>query len=96
MSEFYLLMYYPPRKDFATNHTSEESDAVGRHFLYLKDFHEKKTVLMAGRVDDARFGMALLAVENEGEAKEIMQNDPAVKAKVFSAELLPFKLALRL
>ena len=94
MSEHFLIIYYPPRKDFTTNHTPEESDAVGRHFLYLKDLHEKKTVLMAGRVEDARFGIALLAVDSEKQAKEIMENDPAVKARVFKAELLPFMVAL--
>jgi len=94
MSEKYLLMYYPPRKDFTTNHTTEESDAVGRHFKYLKDLHEKKVVLMAGRIEDARFGIALLSVKNEKQAKEIMDNDPAVVSGVFKAELLPFMVAL--
>ncbi|HEX2897022.1 MAG TPA: YciI family protein [candidate division Zixibacteria bacterium] len=96
MSEHYLLMYYPPRKDFINNQTKEESDAIGRHFLYLKGLHEKKIVLMAGRVEDARFGMALLAVESEKEALDIMKNDPAVKAVVFRAELLPFIVAIPL
>ena len=56
MSERYLLMYYPPREDFVNNQTNEESEAIGRHFMYLKELHEKKIVQMAGRVDDARCG----------------------------------------
>lgn len=94
MKECYLLMYYPPRKDFATNFTEEESETVGRHFDYLKDLHAKGVVRMAGRVEDARFGICQLLVSNKAEAEEIMQNDPAVKAKVFTSELLPFRLAL--
>lgn len=96
MSEHYLLMYYPPRKDFVSSQTKEESDAIGRHFMYLKELHEKKVVQMAGRVDDARFGIALLDVNNAEEAEQIMKNDPAVMAGVFRAELLPFLLALPL
>lgn len=94
MSENYLLMFYPPRKDFVANITENESETVGRHFLYLKALHEKNTVLMAGRVEDARFGIALLSVQDEKQAKEIMDNDPAVQARVFRAELLPFRIAL--
>jgi len=94
MSAHFVIMYYPPRPDFTTNHTQEESDAVGRHFEYLKSLHERKIVLMAGRVEDASFGIALLVVENEKRAREIVENDPAVIAKVFKAELLPFRLAL--
>ncbi len=94
MRENYLLMFYPPRKDFVTTITEKESETIGQHFLYLKDLHEKKIVSMAGRVEDARFGIVLLSVESEKEALEIMAKDPAVMAKVFKAELLPFKVAL--
>lgn len=77
-----------------TNYTQEESDAVGSHFNYLKDLYNKGIVQFAGRVEDARFGICLLNVDDKAKAQEIMINDPAVKAKVFSAELLPFGLAL--
>jgi uncharacterized protein YciI len=87
-------MYYPPRNEFATNQTTEESAAIGRHFEYLKDLHARKIVHMAGRVEDARFGICLLSVENEAQAQRIMRDDPAVTAGVFKAELLPFLLAL--
>jgi uncharacterized protein YciI len=87
-------MYYPPRNDFVNNQTPEESETIGKHFLYLKELHEMNTVLMAGRTEDARFGIALLSVENKQEAESIMKNDPAVAAGVFKAEILPFLTAL--
>ena len=65
-----------------------------KHVEYLKALNAKKTVLFAGRVNDASFGIALLETETEEEAQKIMNDDPAVKAKVFTAELLPFSLAL--
>ncbi len=94
MSEHFLIIYYPLRMDFTTSQTQGESDVVSQHFLYLKDLYDKKSVLMAGRVEDARFGLALLSVENDKQAQEIMEKDPAVAAKVFRGELLPFKLAI--
>jgi uncharacterized protein YciI len=87
-------MYYPPRENFVNNQTKAESEAIGHHFLYLKELHEKKIVLMAGRVEDARFGVALLNVSSREEAVHIMKNDPAVKANVFRCEILPFLVAL--
>jgi len=95
MSNHYLIMYRPPRDGFAENATSEETAKVMKHFEYLKQLHVENVVLMAGRIEDARFGIALLETETEQEAQEILDKDPAVKAKVFSAELLPFSLALR-
>ena len=95
MSQHYLIMYRPPRNGFAENATPEESAEVMKHFEYLKAQNVKKTVLIAGRVNDARFGIALLETETEQEAQQIMNDDPAVIAKVFTAELLPFSLALR-
>jgi len=88
-------MYRPPRDGFAENATPEESAEVIKHFEYLKALNAKKTVLFAGRVNDASFGIALLETETEQEAQGILDNDPAVKANVFTAELLPFSLALR-
>ena len=95
MPQHYLIMYRPPRDGFAENATPEESAEVMKHFEYLKALNVKKTVLFAGRVNDARFGIALLETETEQDARDILDNDPAVKSKVFTAELLPFGLALR-
>lgn len=95
MPKHFLIMYRPPRDGFAENATPEESAEVTKHFEYLKALNVIKTVLFAGRVNDARFGIALLETDTEQEAQKIMNDDPAVKAKVFTAELLPFSLALR-
>ncbi len=95
MSQHFLIVYRPPRERFHENGTPEEFAEVGKHDEYLERLNSEKTVLFAGRVEDATFGYALLETENEEKAREILENDPAVKAKVFTAELWPFKLALR-
>ena len=90
----YLIMYRPPREDFAENATPGETAIIERHFEYLQKQEDKGQLILAGRTEDARFGIAVIESGNEKEAKEIKANDPAIKEGVFSGELLPFRLAL--
>lgn len=53
---------------------------------------EEGAVLLAGRAlntDPSSFGIVILEAESEEAARELVQNDPAVKASVFRAELFP-------
>ena len=90
----YLIMYRPPRDGFAENATPEETAIIERHVAYLQKTEDEGKLILAGRIEDARFGIAVIETENENEAKRIMENDPAVNEGVFSGELLPFRLAL--
>ncbi len=90
----YLIMYRPPREDFAENATPEESAIIERHFEYLQKQEADGRLILAGRTEDARFGIAVIEANSENEAKEIMADDPPVKEGVFTGELLPFRLAL--
>ena len=77
--------------------TPEEQRVIGLHFNYLKDLTEKKVVILAGRtqtVDPTSFGIVIYKAISEEKAREIMENDPAVKEGVFSAKLFPFKVSL--
>jgi len=70
---------------------------VSEHFSYLQDLTEKGTVMMAGRTqntDYSSFGIVIFRAGNDQEAREIMLNDPAVKNRVFRAELFPYRIAL--
>ena len=51
-------------------------------------------MLLAGRTEDASVGLVLLEVSSDAEAREVMKNDPAVKAGVFKAQLDPYGIAL--
>ena len=90
----YLIMYRPPREGFAENVTPEETAIIERHAEYLQKIEGEGKLILAGRIEDARFGIAVIEADNENEARRIMENDPAVKESVFSGELLPFRLAL--
>ena len=90
----YLIMYRPPRPDFTATVTEEEQAHLEDHFAYLRNLQLEGRVLFAGRVEDARFGIALICADDEAQAETIMKEDPAVSAGVFTAELLPFRLSL--
>ncbi len=78
--------------------TDAEAQCVGRHFHYLKDLTEQGVMILVGRSlndDEHTIGIAVFRAGTEDAAREIMQNDPAVKEGVMSAELMPFKVALR-
>jgi uncharacterized protein YciI len=67
---------------------------VGEHFEYLQDLQRKGDLILAGRFSDVLIGLSMLEVDSYERAMEIMQNDPAVKAKIFHAEIYPWRIAL--
>jgi uncharacterized protein YciI len=81
----------------ANGSTEIESRIVSEHFNYLKQLTTDGVVILAGRTtntDNSSFGIVLFNAESVEAAREIMMNDPAVKNKVFRAELFPYKMAL--
>jgi len=76
--------------------TGREADIVDRHFAYLEALVAEGKALMAGRTltaGESTFGIALLTVPGESEARALMAGDPAVAEGVMTAELFPFRAA---
>ena len=69
-------------------------EIVGEHFKYLQELLAKGDLIMAGRFSDVLIGLSIIQVDTHERAMEIMMNDPAVKAKIFHAELYPWRIAL--
>jgi uncharacterized protein YciI len=77
--------------------TDQESQTVEEHFSYLKDLTEQGAVILAGRTqntDQSSFGIVIFQAESTEHARRIVENDPAVRARVMRAELYPYKIAL--
>lgn len=77
--------------------TEEENDIVGDHFRRLQSLLAEGKLILAGRTantDEKGFGLVILEVENEGEARRIMEEDPAVVSGIMSAELFRYHAAL--
>jgi uncharacterized protein YciI len=77
--------------------TDSEAAIIGQHFAYLEKLVANGVVLMAGRTlnkDERTFGIVVFVTASEAEARETMENDPAVIKGVMKAELFPFTVAL--
>lgn len=96
--EQYLYRIQPTRPEMLSEGSTEREDKiVEEHFYYLQNLRENGVVKLAGRTlntDPSSHGIVIFEVENMTEAQKIMDNDPAVRAGVFSAELFPFRVAL--
>ena len=94
----FLYRIQPARPAMLTEGpTPEEARRVGAHFAYLQALATRGTLLLAGRTttsDATTFGIAIYEAADEREARAIMDDDPAIRAGVFRAELFPYSVAL--
>jgi uncharacterized protein YciI len=77
--------------------TAEEEVIVGEHFSYLERLTQEGVVLLAGRTlnkDYSTFGIIIFHASSEQAARQIVENDPAVKNRIMRAELYPYRIAL--
>ena len=66
------------------------------HMAYWRELTNKKNAIVYGPVFDPKgvYGMAVIEVNNQEEADEIANNDPAVASKVCSFELIPMQVGM--
>ncbi len=64
------------------------------HFNRLKVMLAEGRLVLAGPCEDEAFGVVIFSAESRDEAERIMNDDPAVKAGLMTAELHPFCVSL--
>jgi uncharacterized protein YciI len=98
MTQQYLYKIQPVRPDMLTDGpTPEEERLADEHFEYLKGLAAQGVVILAGRTqntDASSFGIIIFKAESDAAARALVANDPAVKHRVFRAELYPYRIAL--
>lgn len=92
--QHFFLRLIPPRPSFAFDMNEEEKRLMGAHVAYAKGFFEAGKILAYGPVLAASgsFGMGVFEVEDEAEARRIMDADPTVVARLNTYELSPMRL----
>ncbi|MCI0449320.1 MAG: YciI family protein [Chlorobi bacterium] len=90
----FLYMIKPFKENFSESMNEEESKIMSSHFEYLKTLLESKKLVLAGPETSGKFGLVVFEAESEDEAKSLMNNDPAVKSGIVSAELFPYRVSL--
>jgi len=95
-NHFYTVIK-PYRQDFLTNPKAEEDDIMSDHFHYLKSLLEQKKLFLAGPtlIPEDPFGIIILEVETEEEAKKLLENDPSVRLGIQKiVDFRPIRLSL--
>jgi D-alanyl-D-alanine carboxypeptidase len=93
--QFVIVLRLNPKYQDDKNWTEADNQAVSLHFQKLQALQKEGKLILAGRtLIKESMGVVILDVENESEARKIMEADEAVKAGIMSAEVLPFQTAL--
>lgn len=90
----FMYIIRPHKENFVETMTEEEANIMGIHFGYLEDLHKQGKLILAGPVTTGEFGVAILEVDSEDEARYIMENDPAVINGVVKPTLYPYRVSL--
>ncbi|MGD9692026.1 MAG: SRPBCC domain-containing protein [Phycisphaerales bacterium] len=97
LKQFEYLITLANPEMMKTGGTAEEREALAGHVRYVNALHAQGMVLFAGRPMDAANspGVVVFLAQDAEEAKRVMEEDPAVAAGVFRAEVHPYKAILQ-
>ena len=93
----FFAITHPYRKDFVANPVDSESEIMIEHFEYLQDLMNRGKLYLAGPTlhEDDPFGIYIFSTETLEEARQILDNDPSVKAKLQTVSVLrPLRISL--
>lgn len=96
--EFIYVLKLVPRLHDNKNWTKEDNAALDRHLVRFQEAAKSGKLILAGRTKepgDKTFGIAIFRASDDAAAKKFMESDPAVVAKLMTAELHPFYVAVQ-
>jgi uncharacterized protein len=91
---YFYLELIPPRPTFPQDMTSEEKVLMEKHSAYFQQHFDLGTLLLYGPVmaPDEAFGLGILEVADEAEARRFGENDPSVRAGLNRFEIYPMRV----
>jgi len=95
--QYFYAVIKPYRQDFIINPKEEEEQIMSDHFLYLKSLLEQQKLYLAGPtlIPEDPFGLIILEADTEEDARNLLENDPSVKAGIQKiADFRPIRLSL--
>lgn len=92
--EHYFFKLIPPRPTFPFDISGEEKALMDLHAAYFERCFDAGKLLVYGPVLDPEgaFGMAVLEVADEAEARQFAENDPSVLAGLNRWALYPMRV----
>ena len=92
--QHYFVRLLGKRPGWPEDMTPAEEEIMGEHFEYLKNLVAEKRVVMAGPVMNPTFGLIILRVESETEARDILKSEPSVSKGLHDYEMQEMILSL--
>ncbi|HXY50910.1 MAG TPA: YciI family protein [Terriglobales bacterium] len=91
---FYFKLI-PPRPTFPYDITEDEKALMDKHGAYFQQEFDAGKLLLYGPVmaPQGAFGLGILEVVDEAEARRFGENDPSVHAGLNRFELYPMQVA---
>ena len=91
----FFLKLVPPRATFPYDITDPEKSLMAEHAVYMKGQFEAGRGLVYGPVlaPTNAFGLAVLEVEDEAEARRMLDADPTVLGGLNRYEIFPMMVA---
>jgi hypothetical protein len=92
--QHYFVRLIPPRATFPMDMTAEEKLLMQEHVRYTQEKFLAGKVLLYGPVmaPAGAFGMAVFAVADETEVREVLKNDPTVLGGLNTFEVYPMRV----
>ncbi|MDR3775088.1 MAG: YciI family protein [Terracidiphilus sp.] len=92
--QYFFFKLIPPRPTFPADITPEEAALMQLHSVYWEEHFAAGRILAYGPVlaPSGAFGLGILAVENEAEARRFGDNDPSVIEGLNRFEIHPMRL----
>ena len=91
----FFFKLIPPRATFPGDITPEESALMGQHSVYCQQQFDAGKLLTYGPVmaPGGAFGMGILEVADEAEARHFGENDPSVSGGLNRFEFYPMRVS---
>lgn len=90
----FLYTIVPCRKTLIEDMSAVEAAVLDEHFAYLKAALSDGRLVLAGPCLDGEFGIVVLQMSGEEEARCFMAADPVVAGGIMTATLHPFRVSL--
>jgi len=93
--QHYFFKLIPPRPTFPHDITDPEKALMSEHASYFQREFEAGKVLLYGPVmaPGGAFGVGILEVDDEAEARRFGENDPSVRGGLNRWEIYPMRVS---
>ena len=93
--QHYFFKLIPPRPTFAQDMTDDERRLMDEHGQYFQEHFATGKVLLFGPVmaRSGAFGLGVLEVDSEQEARQFGEGDPSVEAGMNRFEIRPMRVS---